>query len=112
MGNVQLEDLLGRARKSRELESPATQQAVDGEDAGKGEPAVDGVAGGGDQVAGGGDQVAGGGDQAAGGGDQVAGGGDQAAGGGDLAKKKFCWNCKARQGKKCNGCKMVSHLLK
>ena len=98
MGNVQLEDLLGRARRSRELESPATQQAVGGEDAGKGEPAVDGVAGGGDQVAGGGDQV--------------AGGGDQAAGGGDLAKKKFCWNCKARPGKKCNGCKMVSHLLK
>ena len=88
-----------------EKETPATQQAVVDEDAGEGDPAVDGAAGGpGDQAAGGS------GDQAAGGpGDPAV---DDASGGAAAAKKKVCWNCQAPGGhpvklKKCSGCRRV-----
>ena len=86
-----------------EKETPATQQAVVDEDAGEGDPAVDGAAGGpGDQAAGGsGDQAAGGG------GDQAV---DGASGGAATAKKKVCWNCQAVHPvklKKCSRCRRV-----
>ena len=91
---------MGRARRSREKENPATQHTAVHEDAGEGDPAVDVAAGGpGDQAAGGSC------DQAAG------GGGDQAVGGAAAAKKKFCWNCQAPghpvKLKKCSGCRRV-----
>ena len=99
-----MEELLGRARRSREKETPATQHAAVHEDAGEGDPAVVGAAGGpGDQAAGGGDQAAGDGD------DQAV---DGASGGAATAKQKVCWNCQAPGGypvklKKCSGCRRV-----
>ena len=88
---------MGRARRSREKENPATQHTAVHEDA------VDVAAGGpGDQAAGGS------GDQAAGDpGDQAI---DGASGGAATAKKKVCWNCQAVHPvklKKCSRCRRV-----